>query len=247
MCIGQQGKKLDCEEGEKYTTVEIKTCTITGGISCFKFQETGFQSQSIIKKRFRDIFGQNCGKNAYHVCIQGFIVKASKTGHCILGINELLNKCLIKMVEGNNFGVVKSFIYISFTWPLHSLGVVNIPERKKSHSGATWWVMTTVSGPFLRGKLSPFPVSILRERFYPKTEKTAIKIEIIYLISVLFKNLPCNIYCFTFHSILIMSLLLKNWWRRCTFMVAPFFAISNVGDPYLILKTPQWYSSMSLE
>ena len=44
--------------------------------------------------------------------IQGCAAKLIKAGKCVLGMKELLNQRFQKMVEGNNFGVVKIFFCI---------------------------------------------------------------------------------------------------------------------------------------
>ena len=72
------------------------------------------------------------GKSAHHVYIQGCAAKLVKAGKCVLGIKELPNQRLLKMLEGNNFGAVKRFIHISFPLTFHSLGVENISQRKKN-------------------------------------------------------------------------------------------------------------------
>ena len=63
--------------------------------------------------------------------IQGCAEKSVKAGKYVLGKKELPNKCFLKTVEGNNFGVVKIFVLNSFFLMLHPLGVVNIAPRKK--------------------------------------------------------------------------------------------------------------------
>ena len=45
-------------------------------------------------------------------------------GNCVFGIKELLNQRLLKMLEGNNFGFIKSLIAIYSPWPFHNLVVV---------------------------------------------------------------------------------------------------------------------------
>ena len=39
--------------------------------------------------------------------------KSFKTGKCVLGIKELIDKRFLKMLEGNNFGTVKIFVLIT--------------------------------------------------------------------------------------------------------------------------------------
>ena len=44
--------------------------------------------------------------------IHGCAEKVFMAGKCVLGIKELPNQCFLKIVEGNNFGVVKIYVCI---------------------------------------------------------------------------------------------------------------------------------------
>ena len=78
----------------------------------FDLKTQVFRYNQSSRRKIRVKFWNNCGEIAFHVCIKGCAEKEAKSGKCVIGIKSLTNKRFLKMVKGNNFGIIKTFIYI---------------------------------------------------------------------------------------------------------------------------------------